>query len=89
MQQALQILCADEQLSQLEPVMAFFANFVLDSASVPIQMQYKIISRGAGAQHCWCQLKPKPFSNLVSRLWLEMLFIAALPRVRKAPPKSR
>ena len=34
MQKALQILCADEQLSQLETVMAFFVTFVLDSALV-------------------------------------------------------
>ncbi|RUR85972.1 Rpn family recombination-promoting nuclease/putative transposase [Chlorogloeopsis fritschii PCC 9212] len=33
-QQALQILRADEQLSQLETVLAFFASFVLDSALV-------------------------------------------------------
>lgn len=33
-QRALQILRADEQLSQLETLMAFFATFVLDSALV-------------------------------------------------------
>ena len=34
MQRALRILRADEQLSQLETVMAFFASFVLDSSLV-------------------------------------------------------
>lgn len=33
-QQALQILRQDEQLSQLETVLAFFASFVIDTALV-------------------------------------------------------
>ncbi|MEA5605788.1 Rpn family recombination-promoting nuclease/putative transposase [Nostoc sp. UHCC 0252] len=40
MQRALQILRADEQLSQLETVMAFFATFVLDSALVQQIMRW-------------------------------------------------
>jgi predicted transposase YdaD len=39
-QQALQILRADEQLSQLETVLAFFATFVLDSALVQQIMRW-------------------------------------------------
>jgi predicted transposase YdaD len=39
-QRALQILRADEQLSQLEVVMAFFATFVLDSALVQQIMRW-------------------------------------------------
>lgn len=39
-QRALQILRADEQLSQLETVMAFFATFVLDSALVQQIMRW-------------------------------------------------
>jgi predicted transposase YdaD len=39
-QRALQILRADEQLSQLEIVMAFFATFVLDSALVQQIMRW-------------------------------------------------
>lgn len=39
-QRALQILRADEQLSQLETVMAFFATFVLDSAIVQQIMRW-------------------------------------------------
>ncbi len=39
-QQALQILRADEQLSQLETVMAFFATFVLESALVKQIMRW-------------------------------------------------
>lgn len=40
MQRALQILRTDEQLSQLETVMAFFATFVLDSALVQQIMRW-------------------------------------------------
>jgi predicted transposase YdaD len=40
MQRALQILRADEQLNQLETVMAFFATFVLDSALVQQIMRW-------------------------------------------------
>ncbi len=39
-QQALQILRADEQLNQLETVLAFFASFVLDSALVQQIMRW-------------------------------------------------
>ncbi|MGI2904928.1 Rpn family recombination-promoting nuclease/putative transposase [Tolypothrix sp. VBCCA 56010] len=39
-QQALQILRADEQLNQLETVLAFFATFVLDSALVQQIMRW-------------------------------------------------
>ncbi|MBD0302454.1 MAG: Rpn family recombination-promoting nuclease/putative transposase [Tolypothrix sp. T3-bin4] len=39
-QQALQILRANEQLSQLETVLAFFATFVLDSALVQEIMRW-------------------------------------------------
>ena len=39
-QSALQILRADEKLSQLETVMAFFATFVLDSALVQQIMRW-------------------------------------------------
>jgi predicted transposase YdaD len=39
-QRALQILRADEQLNQLEIVMAFFATFVLDSALVQQIMRW-------------------------------------------------
>ncbi|AFZ23590.1 hypothetical protein Cylst_1299 [Cylindrospermum stagnale PCC 7417] len=39
-QRALQILRADEKLSQLETVMAFFATFVLDSALVQQIMRW-------------------------------------------------
>jgi predicted transposase YdaD len=39
-QRALQILRANEQLSQLETVMAFFATFVLDSALVQQIMRW-------------------------------------------------
>lgn len=40
MQRALQILRADEQLSQLETVMAFFATFLVDSALVQQIMRW-------------------------------------------------
>jgi predicted transposase YdaD len=39
-QQALQILRADEQLNQLETVLAFFASFVLDSGLVQQIMRW-------------------------------------------------
>ncbi len=38
--QALQILRADEQLSELETVLAFFATFVLDSGLVQQIMRW-------------------------------------------------
>ncbi len=43
-QQALQILRADEQLNQLETVLAFFASFVLDSALYHFYVKMHIIS---------------------------------------------
>jgi len=43
--QALQMLRADEKLSQLETVMAFFATFVLDRASTNHEVGYGNITR--------------------------------------------
>ncbi|WP_334943199.1 hypothetical protein [Nostoc sp.] len=37
----------------------------------------------------WCQLKAKPFSNLVSSQRLEMHLIAALPQVSECIPSLR